>query len=144
MALHPQSAQGLAEFRYALRRFLAASEAISRDAGITQQQYQALLAIKTRSSPAMTMKGLAEQLQLAHHATVQLVNRLVKAGLARRAPSAADRRSVLLDLTPVGEALIDRLAAEHLKEMLRQEPLLSKALKRLRAISPEEPTAGNP
>ena len=144
MALHPQSAQGLAEFRYALRRFLAASEAISRDAGITQQQYQALLAIKTRSSPMMTMKGLADQLQLAHHAAVQLVNRLVKGGLAERAPSAADRRSVQLDLTPAGEALIDQLAAEHLREMLRQEPLLSKALRRLRAISPEEdPTGGN-
>ena len=145
MTLHPQIAQGLAEFRFALRRFLAASEAISRRAGVTQQQYQALLAIKTRASPALTMKGLAEQLQLAHHAAVQLVNRLAKAGLAERTPSAGDRRSVLLDLTPVGEALIDRLAAEHLREMLRQEPLLSKALRRLRAISPdEEPSAENP
>ena len=145
MTLHPQSAQGLAEFRFALRRFLAASEAISRRAGVTQQQYQALLAIKTRSSPVMTMKALAEQLQLTHHAAVQLVNRLAKAELAKRAPSTGDRRSVRLELTPVGEALIDRLAAEHLREMLRQEPLLSKALRRLRAISPaEEPSAENP
>lgn len=145
MALHPQSVQGLAEFRYALRQFLAASEAISRSAGVTQQQYQALLAIKTKPSDGMTMKDLAEQLQLTHHAAVQLVNRLATAELAQRTPSAGDRRSVLLNLTPTGTALIDRLAAEHLREMLRQEPKLSRALRRLRAISPlEGPTAESP
>jgi len=136
MTLDPQSFQGLATFRYALRRFLAASEAISRGAGVTQQQYQALLAVKTWPEAAMTMKDLADELLLTHHAAVQLVNRLAKAGLAERAPSAGDRRSVELRLTPEGEALVGRLAAEHLKEMQRQEPLLSKSLRRLRAISP--------
>lgn len=138
MALHPQSVRELAEFRHALRRFLAASEAISRGAGVTQQQYQALLAIKAKPSVGMTMKDLAEQLQLTHHAAVQLVNRLATAGLAERTPSAGDRRNVLLDLTPDGITLVDRLAAEHLREMLRQEPKLSRALRRLRAISPLE------
>jgi DNA-binding MarR family transcriptional regulator len=141
MTLDPQSFQGLATFRYALRRFLAASEAISRGAGVTQQQYQALLAVKTWPEAAMTMKDLADELLLTHHAAVQLVNRLAKAGLAERAPSAEDRRSVELRLTPEGEALVGRLAAEHLKEMQRQEPLLSKSLRRLRAISPG-PDAG--
>jgi DNA-binding MarR family transcriptional regulator len=143
MALDPQSFHGLATFRYALRRFLAASEAISRAAGVTQQQYQALLAIKTWSEPAMTMKDLAEQLLLTHHAAVQLVNRLAKAGLAERAASRDDGRSVLLKLTPAGDALVDSLASEHLREMQRQEPLLARSLRRLRAISPEtEPPTG--
>jgi DNA-binding MarR family transcriptional regulator len=141
MALHPQSIQGLADFRYALRRFLAASEAISRAAGVTQQQYQTLLAIKAAPAAGMTVKALAEQLQLTHHAAVQLINRLARAGLAQRSPSPQDGRSVLLSLTPAGEALIDRLAAEHLEEMLRQEFHLSKALRRLRTISPDGPPA---
>jgi DNA-binding MarR family transcriptional regulator len=136
MSLDPQSFRGLATFRYALRRFLAASEAISRAAGVTQQQYQALLAVKTWPDGAMTMKDLAEELLLTHHAAVQLVNRLAKAGLAERVASAGDRRSIDLRLTPEGDALVGRLAAEHLKEMQRQEPLLSKSLRRLRAISP--------
>jgi DNA-binding MarR family transcriptional regulator len=134
MTLDPQSLRGLADFRVALRQFLAASEVISQGAGVTQQQYQALLAIRTWDAAAMTMKDLAEQLLLTHHAAVQLVNRLSVAGLAARAPSPGDRRSVLLSLTPAGEALVDRLASEHLREMRRQGPLLAQALRRLRAI----------
>jgi len=128
MILDPEQYEGLAGFRYALRRFLAASEAISRRAGVTQQQYQAMLALRTGPSGAMTVKALSEQLLLTHHAAVQQVNRLAKAGLVERAPSPTDRRSVLLNLTATGVGLIDRLAAEHLEEMLRQEPLLAKSL----------------
>ena len=126
--------QGLAGFRYALRQFVAASEKLSRAAGITQQQYQALLAIKTKESQAMSMRDLAEQLLLSHHGTVQLVDRLAKATLVRRDPSMEDRRSVHVNLTETGEALLDELAAKHLQEMLRQEPLLRRSLQRLKKI----------
>jgi DNA-binding MarR family transcriptional regulator len=128
---------GLAGFRYALRQFMAASENISRGVGITQQQYQAMLAIKTWPYEAMSMKDLAEQLLLTHHATVQLVNRLSKLDLARREPSLEDRRSVLLRLTRNGESLLDRLAAAHLAEMLRREPMLTSSLRRLKRMGPE-------
>ena len=86
MALDSEQFAGLAGFRLALRRFVAASEAINREAGVTQQQYQAMLAIKTRTAQTMPIKELAEQLLLTHHAAVQLVNRLAKAGLARTIP----------------------------------------------------------
>jgi DNA-binding MarR family transcriptional regulator len=138
MALDQEQYGGLAGFRLALRRFLAASEAISRTAGVTQQQYQALLAIKTWPGEAMTMKDLAEQLLLTHHAAVQLVNRLAKLGVADRTPSSNDRRSVLLKLTPEGRALIDTLAARHLEQIMRQEPLLSESLRRLRRMSSDD------
>lgn len=134
MALDPERLKGLAGFRYALRRFIAASEAISHDGGITQQQYQAMLAIKARAAETMPIKELAEQLLLTHHAAVQLTDRLEAAGLARRAPSPEDRRSVLVDLTERGEALLDELAAKHLEEMQRQEPLLSASLGRLKRM----------
>src|ERR1700761_9295096 len=102
MPMDADGYKGLAGFRYALRRFLAASEAISREGGVTPQQYQALLAIKSRPEAGMAMKELAEQLLLTHHAAVQLVDRLGKAGLAERERSREDRRSVLLKLTPRG------------------------------------------
>jgi DNA-binding MarR family transcriptional regulator len=136
MALDPEKYHGLAGMRVALRKFVAASEVINREAGITQQQYQAMLAIKTRPHEAMTMKELAEQLLLSHQATVQLVDRLAKGGLAKRHPSDEDRRSVLLKLTRAGEDLLDDLATKHLEEMLRQEPLLSQSLKRLKTLAP--------
>ena len=127
---------GLAGFRHALRQFVAASEAINRSAGTTQQQYQAMLSIKTWPYEAMSMRDLAEQLLLTHHAAVQLVNRLARADLAQRTASADDRRSVLLTLTPRGEAMLDELAALHLDEMLRQEPALSASLRRLKRMGP--------
>ena len=142
MSLDTECYQGLAGFRLALRRFMAAAEAISKTAGVTQQQDQALLAIKTWPSQTMTMGDLAEQLMLTHHAAVQLVNRMTKAGVAERAPSSTDRRSVLLRLTPAGEALIDRLAGLHLSEILRQEPQITRSLRRLRRVS-SEPGADN-
>jgi len=127
---------GLAGFRFALRQFVAASEAINRAAGTTQQQYQAMLAIKTWPYGDMSMKDLAEQLLLTHHAAVQLVDRLAKSGLAERASSEGDRRSVLLKLTAKGAALLDELAAKHLEEMLRQEPALTSSLRRLKKMGP--------
>jgi DNA-binding MarR family transcriptional regulator len=135
MSLDPERYQGLAGFRLALRRFLAASEAISKAAGVTQQQYQAMLAIRTWTSQRMTMGDLADQLLLTHHAAVQLVNRMAKAGVVARAPSSSDRRSVLVKLTPAGDALLGRLADLHLAEVLRQEPQLTRSLRRLRRLS---------
>ena len=137
MTLDREQYEGLAGFRYALRQFLAASEAISRRAGITQQQYQAMLAIRTWPSPAMTMKDLSEQLLLTHHAAVQQVNRLAKAGLVERSPSSTDRRSVILTLSSEGAALIDTVAAQHLDEMLHREPLLARSLRQLRRMGAE-------
>jgi DNA-binding MarR family transcriptional regulator len=136
MSLEPDQYQSLAGFRLSLRRFLAGAEAISKAAGVTQQQYQAMLAIKTWPARAMTMGDLAEQLLLTHHAAVQLINRMTAAGVAVRAPSSTDRRAVLLKLTPAGEALVERLAALHLDEVLRQEPHLTQSLLRLKRTSP--------
>ena len=126
--------EGLAGFRLALRRFLASSEVLCREAGVTAQQYQAMLALKTRQSETMAMKDLAEQLLLTPHAAVQLMDRLSRAGLACRTPSTADRRSVCVELTSAGETLLDGLAREHLDEMLRQEPHLSASLTRLKQL----------
>ena len=132
--LRDEDFAGLAGVRLGLRRFLAFSEAAVKSAGITSQQYQAMLAIKTRPNETMAIKDLAQQLLLTHHATVQLVDRLCKAELVVRAPSPSDRRSVLVSLTDHGEQVLDSLATQHLGEMLRQEPQLTDSLKRLRAL----------
>jgi len=135
MNLDPEQYRSLAGFRLALRRFMAGAEEISRGAGVTQQQYQAMLAIKTWPARAMTMGDLADELLLTHHAAVQLINRMTKAGVATRAPSSTDRRAVELRLTPAGEVLVDQLATLHLREVLRQEPNLTRALQKLKRIS---------
>jgi DNA-binding MarR family transcriptional regulator len=134
MPLDLERLRSLAGIRYAIRRFLAASEAIAKSGNVTPLQHQALLAIRTWESLPMTVKDLADRLLLSHHAAVQLVNRLEKVGLARRERLSEDRRSVGLTLTPTGDVLLDRLASLHLAEMLRQEPLLTASLDRLRSL----------
>jgi DNA-binding MarR family transcriptional regulator len=136
MTMDPERFKGLAGFRHGLRRFLAASEKISREAGVTPQQYQVLLAIKAADTDQLAVKDLAEELLLAPHAAVQLMDRLEKAGLAERRPSERDRRFVFVALTPKGDALIQDLAQRHLEEMLRQEPQLRSSLNRLRRLTP--------
>jgi len=126
--------EGLAGFRFALRRFLAFSEVVTREAGVTPWQYQAMLAIRTNPAGAIVIRELAEQMVLQHHGAVQLVDRLCKAGLARRTHSARDRRSVLVVLTAKGSKLLTRLASAHRDELMRHESLLAESLARLRNI----------
>ena len=59
--------EALAAFRYALRRFLAFSDAAIREKGVTPQQHQALLAIKASRDESLTIGALAEALLLQHH-----------------------------------------------------------------------------
>ena len=139
MALQQEQYEGLAAFRAMLRRFLSFSEAATREAGVKPQQYQAMLAIKTKAGATMAMKELAEQLLLTHHAAVQMMDRLSRAGLAAREASTEDRRLVLLKLTAKGEALLDRLAELHMEIIVRQEPALSASLRQLRKICKTRP-----
>jgi len=133
-ALSGDDFEELANFRLALRRFLSFSEKASRIAGISAQQYQAMLVIRAHAAPAMAIKDLAEQMLLLPNGAVQLVNRLVQAGLAERLPSDADRRSVLVALTPEGEQVTARLAVDHYAELIRRKPLLVESLSHLRKL----------
>lgn len=127
--------EGLAGVRLAMRRFLAFSESAVTAAGITSQQYQALLVLKVSPPEGLMIRELAQQMMLQPHGAVQLADRLTNAGLAKRFQSSEDRRSVLVTLTPVGERMLESLAADHLREMLTHEPLLAESLTRLRRMS---------
>lgn len=132
----------LASFRSALRRFLAFSEAATSAAGVGPLQYQALLAIRAQPAGALTIKALAEELLLLPNSAVQLVNRLVRAGLVAREPSPLDRRSVLVHLTPKGQHLVEALATAHHAELIAQKPLLAESLARLRRLGGGRSRAG--
>lgn len=126
--------EGLAGMRLAMRRFLSFSEAAVSEAGVTSQQYQTLLVIKTAPGSQIMVRELAEQMLVQHHGAVQLIDRLVAAGLVLRAPSDQDKRSVLITLTSDGEELLERLARIHLEGMLANERLLVESLKKLRRL----------
>jgi len=121
--------EALADFRYAIRRYLNFSERNARAAGLEPQQYQALLAIKgVPVSQKATVGVLAERLQIQHHSAVELMDRLEKRGLVRRARSQVDRRQVLVQLTPSGERKLKRVSLPHRDELRTAGRKLLRAL----------------
>jgi DNA-binding MarR family transcriptional regulator len=130
--------RALAEVRYRIRRFLVFSEARARAVGVEPQQHQLLLAV--RGLPAgdePTIGRVAERLQVQHHSAVELVNRSIDNGLVRKRPSARDRRQVLVDITPKGHRVLEKLAALHRAELLSVAPALTGALAALVPSSAE-------
>jgi DNA-binding MarR family transcriptional regulator len=134
--------QALAELRYQIRRFLHFSEQIARDAGLEPQQHQLMLALKGLPEGVRPIIGeLAERLQIRHHSTVELVNRLTTGGYVRRARDTQDRREVLLSLTGKGEQVLKELSLYHTTELCLRGPVLVFALKRaVRSNAAHAPT----
>ena len=125
----------LADFRYALRRFLAFSERRAAGCGLTPQQHQALLAIRGAprgpvTAGPVTVGYIAERLALKPHSATGLIDRLEALGLGARRPSPDDGRQALLALTPRAEALLRELSATHREEIMRLRPLLTELLDR--------------
>lgn len=121
--------QALAEFRYQLRRFIHFSEQKAREIGLEPQQHQLLLAVKglPRGRKA-TIGEIAERLQIQHHSTVELVDRLSERNLVERQRDAEDHRRVIVHLTQEGEKLLKRLSDTTMSEMRTTAPALVEAL----------------
>ena len=108
----------LAEFRYALRRFLRFSEEVTRKSGVTPLQYQLMLQIKGfPGRDWANVAELAERLQAKHHGVVALISRCEEAGLVRRNASRADKRCVEVQLTKKGDDCLEHLARLHRDEL---------------------------
>jgi len=123
--------QALAEVRYQIRRFLHFSEQASRQAGLEPHQHQLLLALKGLPTGVRPrIRELAERLQIQHHSTVELANRLAARGYVRRQRIGEDRREVLLSLTPKGARALRDLSLHHRAELRTQGPTLIAALRR--------------
>jgi DNA-binding MarR family transcriptional regulator len=122
--------EALAEFRYALRKFLAFSEEAALAMGLTPQQHQALLAIKgAPDSDSLSIKQIAERLLVRHHTAVGLVDRLVDLDMVERTIDSTDRRRILVSLTKTGHSALHGLSAIHVAELKNIRPTLRKLLR---------------
>ncbi len=115
----------LADFRHALRRFMAFSEDAATTCGLTPQQHQALLAIRGAGERAVSVGYVAERLILKPHSATGLIDRLEALGLVERRAAPGDKRRALLVLTDKARDLLARLTATHREEILRLRPLLT-------------------
>jgi DNA-binding MarR family transcriptional regulator len=124
--------QGLAEFRYQIRRFVRFSEEAARKAGIEPQHHQLMLAIKGKpGGEEPRIAYLAERLQIQHHSAVELVNRLVKKGLITRMRGDVDRREVHVQLTPDGDRILGELTLHMRAELQSSGPALVAGLRKI-------------
>ncbi|HXV78663.1 MAG TPA: MarR family transcriptional regulator [Candidatus Binatia bacterium] len=128
--------KAMAELRYQIRLFLRFSENAARQAGIEPQQHQLLLAVRGLPDHLRPTIGvLAERMQLQHHSTVELIDRLVDRGFLCRLRATDDRRQVLIKLTHDGEEFLKKLSLHHLQELQSIGPTFVKVLQSLIAES---------
>jgi DNA-binding MarR family transcriptional regulator len=141
--------KAMAELRYQIRRFLRFSENAARQAGIEPQQHQLLLAIRGLPEGLKPTIGvLAERMQLQHHSTVELIDRLVERGFLSRLRATDDRRQVLVKLTHAGEQFLEKLSLHHLQELQSVGPtfvtVLHSLIESSRASDPKEIDSESP
>lgn len=91
-----------------------------KEDGLTTSSWLAIATLATQTT-AISQKELALALGLEEATIVPLVDRLVKQQLVVRSQPAEDRRKRLVQITPAGTALYQRLAGE--VDKLRNELL---------------------
>lgn len=137
--------QAMAELRYQIRKFLRFSENAARRHGIEPQQHQLLLAIRgLPDNLHPTIGVLAERMQLQHHSTVELIDRLVDRGFVCRLRATDDRRQVLVKLTHDGEEFLKKLSLHHLQELQSTGPKFVSVLQDLIRSSTTAPKPTEP
>jgi DNA-binding MarR family transcriptional regulator len=123
--LSPAEYETIAAFRHMLRHFLATTDRNAAAAGLTQQQYLAMLVLKADRG-VVTIRLLAERMLVKHHSAVGLVDRLVRQKLVRRERIEGDRRQVGLRLTAHGTRVFLKLANAQREELRRIGPDLGR------------------
>lgn len=103
--LTPQLAELLTCASWRLRR---ASRRELEPLGLTFGQARALRLLARAGGP-VRIGALAARLEVVPRSATTMVDGLETAGLAIRRAAPDDRRSVLVSLTPAGEALLERL-----------------------------------
>ncbi len=95
---------------------------------VTLGQYRALVVLTTRGPQGLS--ALAEQLSVAPSTATRLCDRLVRKGLLRRSPHAADRRQVILETTESAAELVAAVMAARRAEIGRMLSQMAPAERR--------------
>lgn len=94
----------------AARAVVRAYAPLLADVGLTYPQYLVMLALWDAGGDAMAVGDVGRRVQLDTGTLTPLLKRLEAAGHLRRRRDPADERRVLIELTPQGWALRDRVA----------------------------------
>lgn len=80
--------------------------------GLTPQQYNAMRILYFAQAGGVRLSDIGDRLLQRVPDVSRLVDRLERAGFARRAPDPEDGRAVLVDLTAAGRTLVADMEAE--------------------------------
>ncbi len=111
---------GLLGVRSAIAVFERTGEREARSVGATHAQHHVLLALRGRRDDpgeAPTVKDVAAALGVASPSAVELIGRMVGAGLLERRPDGRDARLTRLHLTVLGQRLVTELSEGHLPRL---------------------------
>jgi DNA-binding MarR family transcriptional regulator len=78
------------------------------DEGITESQLQAL-GLLVKNGPTL-MRKMSDAMLVTPANVTGIVDRLEEKTLVRRTPGKADRRATIIEITPEGQALYERVA----------------------------------
>lgn len=83
--------------------------------GISQGRFTVLMLLNRCNGETSTPAELAEEAGVTRATMTGLIDTLEKDGLARRETDPNDRRTVLVRLTPAGEALLERTLPDYFR-----------------------------
>jgi DNA-binding MarR family transcriptional regulator len=90
-------------------------ELVYREHGLEPGWHDVLATLRRQGAPhQLRPSDFSESLMLTSSGTTKRLDRLEQAGLITRAPDPADRRGVVITLTPAGLKLIDAVTEAHL------------------------------
>ena len=82
--------------------------------GLSRGEYDVLAALRRAGAPhTLTPSALSESLMLSRAGMTNRLDRLEESGWVARRHNREDRRSMHIDLTPAGLALVDEITTEH-------------------------------
>lgn len=96
-------------YKHVFKGLMELSNEVLKPAGLSQVSFMTLMALRTAPDNALNPSLLCEISGESRANMTRIGNELVGKGLIQRVPSVADRRRLVLSLTPAGQRLIRRL-----------------------------------
>jgi DNA-binding MarR family transcriptional regulator len=94
---------------------ITARSLTSANEDVTLPQFRSLVVLATAGP--QTVSALADRLAVHASTMTRMCNRLVSRGLVVRAPSAVDRREVVIALTTMGTTVVEHVMATRRREL---------------------------
>jgi DNA-binding MarR family transcriptional regulator len=127
-AVHRKRHDPLIPFWSGVHRFLWVRRQFAKGAGLSNNQYELLLAVKACEDKRPNIAFMADRLLLEHHVVASIARYLNAHQLLQVEPSHSDRRSLSLSLTPKGKRLLGDLVRRSVAALEVEGPGLLKAL----------------